>query len=876
MRDILPSPQLQHPRRRIARPSAAPYKGDGPARRRLGWHRFVPWLFGFLVAAALHAQPFAYVSEVGGIAVIDVTTRTVVDMVATGSIPTGVAVNPEGTRVYVASAGLGRLAVIDTATNTVVTTVAVPSPFGVVTSPDGSRVYVVSLDDDALYEIDATSNLPVAITAVGQNPTRVDVTPDGLYLYVTNGSDDTVSVIDSVTRFVVDTIAVGVSPEGVTVGPDGRAYVVNSGSESVSVIDTDTNSVVDEVLLGAGTVPNFARFGADGLRAYVTDQAGTVLVIDATTNTVADTVAVGSSPFGLAVIPGGTELYVADPDSDEVSVIDTTTNMVIDAIPLGEESFPRHIAIGPAELPSTVREIPTLGRATMVVLALLLAAVATRRLVLREDEMLRNSLTATWFSFFILLAAILGSLDRADADVFEVDRFDDPFPAQTCDSSTPMDCSLREAILTANASAGPDLIRLPAGFYSLTRSGEDNLGLSGDLDVTDLVRIEGAGQDLTVIDGGGEAGLGERIFDLFDEVELADLTIRGGHSETAGGGIYNRELSILTLERVTLVDNEAPSGGGLLAAGHTTVEACLVVGNRATASGLLGGGGILTASDATTTTILRSRVSANAATVHGGGIEAEGPVRIIDSTVELNDAPEGGGLYVRSLGDVAIEGSTLFGNDATFAGGAISSYGALTVTNSTISGNHAATAAGGVLADGELSLVHTTISRNTSAVATAVMNTPDSTISYQNTILDGSCNAAATVTSLGGNLESPGDSCLLAGGDQVGISTAELNLSSLNSFGGPTRTHLPLEGSVAVDWAPECPSPVDQRGTARPLDGDGIGGAACDAGAVEVVFGTNSEALFQDGFESGNTSAWSGTVGRFGAGGSASDQWLDP
>ncbi|TFH35105.1 MAG: CSLREA domain-containing protein, partial [Anaerolineales bacterium] len=35
------------------------------------------------------------------------------------------------------------------------------------------------------------------------------------------------------------------------------------------------------------------------------------------------------------------------------------------------------------------------------------------------------------------------------------------------------DCSLREAVITANACPGPQTIRLPAGHYPLTRTGAD-------------------------------------------------------------------------------------------------------------------------------------------------------------------------------------------------------------------------------------------------------------------------------------------------------------------------------------------------------------------------------------------------------------------
>jgi CSLREA domain-containing protein len=70
----------------------------------------------------------------------------------------------------------------------------------------------------------------------------------------------------------------------------------------------------------------------------------------------------------------------------------------------------------------------------------------------------------------------------------------------TCDS----DCSLREAIIAANANPGADVITLPAGTYTLTipGAGEDG-GATGDLDILGDLTINGAGASTTIVNGGG-------------------------------------------------------------------------------------------------------------------------------------------------------------------------------------------------------------------------------------------------------------------------------------------------------------------------------------------------------------------------------------
>ena len=120
------------------------------------------------------------------------------------------------------------------------------------------------------------------------------------------------------------------------------------------------------------------------------------------------------------------------------------------------------------------------------------------------------------------------------------------------------------------------------------------------------------------------------------------------------------------------------------------------------------------------------------------------------------------------------------------------------------------------------------------------------------TIVDGSCDrdVASDILSNGYNIESPDNTCGFdQEGDQVNVSTDDLNLGPLADNGGPTMTHALLTEpivSVAVDVIPadDCVAADggllqdDQRGEPRfvfpsfgltePV-GDG-----CDVGAFEV------------------------------------------
>jgi YVTN family beta-propeller protein len=149
--------------------------------------------------------------------------------------------------------------VIDTATNTVVgspITVGI-EPWGVAVTPDGSKVYVTDLSSNNVSVIDTATNTVVGSPIpVGSQPYGVAVTPDGSKVYVANVGEDTVSVIDTATNTVVGSpITVSSFPAGVAVTPDGsKVYVANQGSNNVAVIPTATNTVTATIPVGMAPI----------------------------------------------------------------------------------------------------------------------------------------------------------------------------------------------------------------------------------------------------------------------------------------------------------------------------------------------------------------------------------------------------------------------------------------------------------------------------------------------------------------------------------------------------------------------------------------------------------------------------------------------
>src|SRR3989304_3546658 len=96
---------------------------------------------------------------------------------------------------------------------------------------------------------------------------------------------------------------------------------------------------------------------------------------------------------------------------------------------------------------------------------------------MNRTSLIRFSLIAS-----LLAALLMGVLlvPTAHAAILVVTK-----TADTADGTCDSDCSLREAIIAANAAAGDDEITVPAGTYTLTIAGKnEDAAATGDLGIT--------------------------------------------------------------------------------------------------------------------------------------------------------------------------------------------------------------------------------------------------------------------------------------------------------------------------------------------------------------------------------------------------------
>ncbi len=280
-----------------------------------------------------------------------------------------------------------------------------------------------------------------------------------------------------------------------------------------------------------------------------------------------------------------------------------------------------------------------------------------------------------------------------------------------------------------------------------------------------------------------------------------------GQSVTLSGNNTNRLFCI-------------PNSGTMLTLQNVTVTNGKPNANCGASNGSVGGGiinfGILN--------LINSTVVGNSAVEQAGGIyTSNGTVNILGSTFATNTAATGGAI-LSTNSTVNIANSTFSGNNVTTVGGSIGAGGStINITSSTFAGNMAAPAGGTIyIADGSLNLRNSILSNNTGGDCRNVLGTLSGTLNFS----DGSCpGTIAPVTNFN---------------------------TALANNGGPTQTHALFLGSNAIDavatgsctylssgtsplFSSGAPIITDQRGVARPSDGNNDGTPGCDAGAFEIV-----------------------------------------
>jgi CSLREA domain-containing protein len=369
--------------------------------------------------------------------------------------------------------------------------------------------------------------------------------------------------------------------------------------------------------------------------------------------------------------------------------------------------------------------------------------------------------------------------------------------ADTADGVCDADCSLREAVVAANATADNDIIAFASLFNSpqtITLSGTDIIITSNG-----TLSINGPGADKLTV----RANTLSRVFtnNTSSTATISNLRVTGGNGASTiatgrGGGIYNTAAT-LTLNNLVIDGNTSTNGGALSNAGTSTMNVvnCVLHTNSVTGSG----GAIQNFSGNNFLNISNSSIYGNSSgsnTVGGGAIQANGNVSIVNSTFANNRANTGSG-------------------GAIFYNGTV-----LNITNSTFAGNTSTLNGGGI---------HATV------ITTNIRNT----IISGNSGIAASPDATGTFNSLGNNIV--GNVGVSVGWIAADLQNTNPLLSPLGFYGGNGLSYAMLSSSPALNAGQNCVTDLtcatnnpavalttDQRGAVRPTN------STVDIGAFEA------------------------------------------
>ena len=310
-----------------------------------------------LAAASMSAAVRVLQSNAAGdnILVIDPATNLVVGTIEGIEVPHGVAIAPDGGRIYVTNESMSTLDVVDVKTLKVFKRIPLSGrPNNVAVSKTGAQVYVaIAQAPGAVDVIDTASLSNIKSIPVKGAIHNVYVTPDGKYAVAGSIPTSTINVIETEGNTVAWTLTLsaGIRPMAFTTNADGstREIIVQlSDFHGFAIVDFAARKEVNRVTLPdpagveketqgiQGAPAHGLQITPDGKTLWVTSKYyGYVAAYSLPDCKLLKVVPVGSHPEWMTIPPGGTTLYVAIAGNDATVAVDLKTMKVVKKIPVG-------------------------------------------------------------------------------------------------------------------------------------------------------------------------------------------------------------------------------------------------------------------------------------------------------------------------------------------------------------------------------------------------------------------------------------------------------------------------------------------------------------------------------------------------------------
>lgn len=276
------------------------------------------WVADDFIADPSRPRVYASLTDRNAVAIIDTTTLEATT-VFVGSAPRGLAISPDGGRLYVANSGSNFIAVLDTATDTLLAPIAVPDPPRDLAIGSGNRLF--ALAGTRVLQLDRTTGESaggdIGPDGMGYSGT-LQASPDGNTLYYGDYYLSPSSLFKfDVTDPTSPTLlwesthgGSGSNGQDLTLSNDGTLIAYPNGAPYIIPIRR-TSDMLTVGFLGTGAYPRELAFSPDGRLAYAVNDDGEIKIFDATTFLQTGTILGDGQASELSVDPTGRYLFAS-------------------------------------------------------------------------------------------------------------------------------------------------------------------------------------------------------------------------------------------------------------------------------------------------------------------------------------------------------------------------------------------------------------------------------------------------------------------------------------------------------------------------------------------------------------------------------------
>jgi YVTN family beta-propeller protein len=303
-------------------------------------------------------------SKSNNVSVIDLATQKVIREIITGDHVHGVALTPDGRRLFTTSEIDHTLITSDVETGKIIGTVKLPGkPNQVAVTPDGRYVTVPIRDGDSVAIVDVGQQKIVKVLPLKEPHNSVN-TGSNRYMYVSSMGANEIAVIDLEKMDYSAHIPVGGRPRPYVVSKDGRTvYTAVSYLHGFNIVDIPGEKAIQRVEMpfehapprprpyeSADTYTHGIAFNPEETELWVTSMLDDCIYIyDLKTKKFTGRVATGEGPNWIVFTPDGKLACVSNIENDDVSIYNVKEHREVSRVKVGK--VPKRIAIAVSVLP---------------------------------------------------------------------------------------------------------------------------------------------------------------------------------------------------------------------------------------------------------------------------------------------------------------------------------------------------------------------------------------------------------------------------------------------------------------------------------------------------------------------------------------------